>query len=155
MTEPTLFPTSKPKPLLAQQAENVYAAYPKKTKRADALRAIRSCLSRRVADYSTLLAAAKKLAELTAGIGRKHDEYRFIPGCGPFIRSEMWRPEDAIWDRYGGRPEVVGDSFTYRKINGCHPDNDQGGKERAEHFVGHTMTPAEWHECWKTHLVRD
>lgn len=77
----------------AQEVESIYEAYPKKTAKQDALRAIDKAL--RSVPHSVLLEAVTAYAQATATWAP--DERQFIPNPATWFNDGRWEDDRATW----------------------------------------------------------
>lgn len=79
----------------SEAAEIIYAAYPKKVSKDDAIKAIKKALGK--VSFDELLGAVQEFAECVSEW--PDDEKRFIPGCAPWMNKGRWQDDRAEWRR--------------------------------------------------------
>lgn len=83
----------------APTVEAIYAAYPRKQAKANALKAIAKAISKKRVSANDLLDAITAYTNCVAEW--PEDERRYVPLCASWVNGDRWEDDRALWVRNG------------------------------------------------------
>lgn len=85
--------------LAAPTPEQIYAAYPRKQAKANALKAIAKAISKKRVNAYDLLAFVKEYAKCVEDW--PESERQYVPLCASWVNGDRWEDDRALWVKNG------------------------------------------------------
>ena len=98
----------------APTPEMIYAAYPRKQAKGNALKAIAKAISKKRVDAHELLSAVEAYAACVADW--PESERQYVPLCASWVNGDRWEDDRALWVKDGRKEPAKGTGRPAKKV---------------------------------------